>query len=242
MTTPRALLLTGALLAALLAAAGCDREIPVLDIPWPPSPDGPAEARAVQQAEPDCDVLPPLSPEEVAQAPHELPELNRTAPHATRPRYTTLPDVVLANGVASRVAQIDDAFFRRTGRHITITSGTRDASRQAKAMYKMLQLGADIVRLYRNKDAAREIKETYDAGRAAGRSGSEQVEAIYATLKRQIDRGVFISAHLRAGAVDVRNRDMSAADKKAFAAAVAQVGGVKLLEETAPPHFHLEVD
>mgnify|MGYP000116621815 CR=1 FL=1 len=237
---PRALFLAGALLTC-----SCERELKDLDVPFDLGPARPTEVGQGPPAgtlPPDCDILPPLSAEDLAQPPYEPPELNRTTPHAARPRYATLPDVVLADRIASRISALDDAFARRTGKHLTITSGSRDASRQAKAMYKMLRLGGDIVRLYRNKEAAREIKETYDERRASRRSGGEIVEAIYATLKRQIDRGVFISAHLRAGAVDVRNRDMSAAEKKAFAAAVAEIGGVSLLEETTPPHFHLEVE
>jgi hypothetical protein len=57
-----------------------------------------------------------------------------------------------------------------------------------------------------------------------------------------MDRGVFISAHLRAGAVDIRNRDMTVTEKRALVAAVSEVGGVTALEESRPPHYHLQVD
>ncbi|WP_156338350.1 hypothetical protein [Chondromyces crocatus] len=148
----------------------------------------------------------------------------------------------MPDDVAARMTQLDLAYFRRTGKHLTITSGTRDATRQAKAMYKMLELGADVLRLYRNKEAIREIKATYDTGRAARKPPEEIMTAMHDVIRRQIDRKVYLSAHLRAGAVDIRNRDMTAADKKAFLAIVAEAGGITALEETAPPHFHLEVD
>jgi len=237
-------------LTGFLLAAGCTQDLEALDLPWPPEPARPASAplaegkrAAAQQVEaPDCDVLPLLTPEELSKMPRAAPELARGAPQGPPPRYATLGDVELTPRVAGRVAQLDAAYARRTRKHLTVTSGTRDAARQARAMYKMLRLGADVLRLYRNKEAVREIKEAYDAGRAAGKPADDVVAAMYAVLRAQIDRGVYISAHLRAGAVDIRSRDMSDADRKAFTAAVAEVGGVYMLEESAPPHFHLQID
>lgn len=247
---PRSLTLT--LLAALaalavLTATGCTPEVEALDLPWDPSPARTAAAREPAGApapagEPGCDVLPPLTPEEMARLPGRPPGLTRAAPQGPPPRYATLSDVELTDRVAARVARIDDAFARRTRKHLTVTSGTRDAAHQARAMFKMLRLGADILRLYRNREAAREIKDAFDAGRAASKPADEIVAAMYAVIRAQLDRGVYISAHLRAGAVDIRSRDMSPADRKAFAAAVAEVGGVYMLEESTPPHFHLQID
>jgi hypothetical protein len=238
---PRLLAIT-----TVLLAAACTREMEALDLPWPaPSPArSEAGAPGAPPAELDCDVLPALTPEEAARPPHALPDLARTSPQGTgaSPRYTVLPDVTLSDPVAARVAAIDAEYARRTGKHLTVTSGTRDAARQAKAMYKMMRLGGDIVRLYRNKDAAREIKDAHDAARSAGKPEGGVVGAMHAVIQGQIERGVYISAHLRAGAVDIRNRDMSAAEKKAFLAATAEAGGVRLLEETTPPHYHLQVE
>jgi hypothetical protein len=136
--------------------------------------------------------------------------------------------------------QIDRAYFRKTGAHLVVTSGTRDPLRQAQAMYKMLRLGADILELYRNKAAAREVKQAFDAN--AAKPPEDAIGAIHAVLEAQIDRGVFISAHLRAGAVDIRNRTMSAAERRAFVKAVEEVGSTTLLEETKPPHYHLQLE
>jgi hypothetical protein len=229
-------------LATALFAAACTREIESLDLPWPAP--APASSASSASGDLDCDPLPALTPEEAARPPHELPNLARTSPQGAGPppRYAVLPDVTLSDPVAAKVAQIDGAYARRTGKHLTVTSGTRDAARQAKAMYKVLELGGDIVRLYRNKEAAREIKEAYDAARSAGKPADNVVGAMYRVIRDQIARGLYISAHLRAGAVDIRSRDMSAADKKAFAAAAAEAGRVRLLEETTPPHYHLQVE
>jgi hypothetical protein len=197
-----------------------------------------AEAPAIAL---DCDDLPALTPEELARPPRSH-LLDRTAP--TGPRepllYTLLPDVTLSEEVAAKVARIDEAFARRTREHLVITSGQRDSARQAKAMYKMLELGADIMRLYRNKAAAREILGAYEADR--GKEPSIIVGALHAVIKDQMARGIYISAHLRDGAVDVRSRSMSASERQAFAKAVAEVGGVSLLEESKPPHYHLQIE
>jgi hypothetical protein len=226
---------------ALSSFAGCSRELGDLDLPW--GGTVPQEKKRAAP-EPECDEeLPSLTPEELARPPFAPPRLERSSPRGGPPsRFNVLPEVALADAVSDKVDAIDDAYFRRTGKHITVTSGTRDATRQAKAMYKMLRLGGDVLRLYRNKEAAREVKRAYDAGRAAGKAPDDVVASMYSVIQGQIARGVYISAHLRAGAVDIRSRDMSSAEKKAFAAAVAEAKGVTLLEESTPPHFHLQVD
>lgn len=192
----------------------------------------------------DCDDLPDLTDDEESLGPMSPPRLEKStkradgAPH----RFAQLPDVVLAGPVAEKVDAIDDAYFRRTGKHLTVTSGTRDAGQQARAMYKMMRLGGDPMRLYRNKEAAREIKRAYEQARAAKKSPDGIVNEMYSVIQQQIAQGVYISAHLRAGAVDVRSRDLNGTEKKHFAAALANMKDVQMLEEFTPPHFHLQID
>jgi len=223
----------------LALGAGCSREVPEIDASWLLAPEG-AKGEALEL---DCEDLPSLTPEELARPPFSPPALEKSTPRTGKPpAFRALPDVTLADAVADKVDAIDDAYARRTGKHLTVTSGTRDPARQAKAMYKMLRLGGDPIRLYRNKEAAREIKRAYDEARAAGKSPDAVVGAMHGVIEGQITRGVYISAHLRAGAVDIRSRDMSKSQKKAFVAAVAEVKNVSLLEESTPPHFHLQID
>ena len=98
------------------------------------------------------------------------------------------------------------------------------------------------MRLYRNKEAAREIKRAYEQARAAKKSPDDIVSEVYSVLQKQVARGVYISAHLRAGAVDVRSRDLSRAEKKHFTTSIAGMKDVQMLEEFTPPHFHLQID
>ena len=195
-----------------------------------------------------CDTLKPqaLAPESCDPADAYLhaaeePSLSK----ATLPpgaRYTVLPGVTLSAPVASRVQQLDLAFARRTGKHLIVVSGTRDPAKQARAMIRIIELGGSLTKLYGDREAAREVQQSYDRARAARKKPEEVVSAVQATLQGQIQRGVYISAHLRAGAIDVRNTVMTEADRKAFRAAVREVGGISLLEEFRPPHFHLEID
>ena len=232
---------TVALACALVLGAGCSREVAELDTSFLLPPISTAEPRAPLGL--DCDDLPPLSAEEAARPPFSPPRLEKSTPRGGKgPAWSALPDVTLPDPVADKVDAIDEGYFRRTGKHVTVTSGTRDAARQAKAMYKMLRVGGDPMQLYRNKEAAREIKQAYERARAAGKAPDDVVASMYEVLRGQITRGVYISAHLRAGAVDVRSRDMSSSDKKAFVAAVNEAKGVTLLEESAPPHWHLQID
>ena len=222
-----------ALAAAIVAAPAC-RDVDRLDLPWAPPPPGVTQPL-------ECDDLPALTPEELARRPRGV-QLGKAVPAEPGPPrpYAVLPDVTLSDRAAAKVERLDRAYFQKTGTHLVVTSGTRDPIRQAKAMYKMLRLGADILELYRHKAAAREIKQAYDS--SAGKPPEDAIGAIHAVLQAQMDRGVFISAHLRAGAVDIRNKTMSPAERRAFVKSVEELGGAALLEETKPPHYHLQID
>ncbi|MFT5431367.1 MAG: hypothetical protein ACI9OJ_002062 [Myxococcota bacterium] len=158
-------------------------------------------------------------------------------------RYHHLQEKVeLAAGVEARLAQIARTYYRATGRTILVTSGTRDALSQADAMYGKLFHGANIVALYSQRDAARTLRDIFRRGRRAKGARSEIVEEMGAFIRSQMDEGLFISKHLLAGAVDVRSRDMTARQKRAFRTAVKVEPGVRCLLERRPPHFHLSFD
>jgi hypothetical protein len=233
-----------AVLCVTLALAGCDASVSGKD--WDRLFDDALTELSEDggSAVFDCDDLPELTAEDETLGPLSPPPLEKSfkradgAPH----RFLQLSDVALTGPVADKVDEIDDAYFRRTGKHLTVTSGTRDAVQQAKAMYKMMRLGGDPVRLYRNKEAAHEIKRAYEQGRAAKKSPDDVVSDVHSVIQQQIARGIYISAHLRAGAVDVRSRDLNRTEKKHFAKTITDVKEVQMLEEFTPPHFHLQID
>ncbi|WP_218920057.1 hypothetical protein [Chondromyces crocatus] len=196
-------------------------------------------------------LLPPVAGPEAPFAPALLPSpsLSPVVPLAgsqaeegSSAHLSLLPGVSLPAPVKEKVVRIAESYHRRTGKELVITSGVRDALSQADAMYDLFKLGADVAGLYRNKGALREIQRAYEEGRAASRSEGSVVAAMGEVIRRQVESGVYISAHLRAGAVDVRNRDMSANEKRALLDSVLEVDGVSALEETKPPHYHLQVD
>lgn len=157
-------------------------------------------------------------------------------------RYVVLPGVDLAPAVEQKVAEIASAYHRRTGKELVVTSGTRDPARQAEAMHDLFRHGADVLGLYKDKTAAREIKGAYEEELSDEQPSEAVIAALERVIRAQVDRGVFISAHLREGAVDIRNRDMTPAEKRAFLDGVDEVGGVFALEESRPPHYHLQID
>ncbi|WP_437505970.1 hypothetical protein [Sorangium sp. So ce1099] len=256
-----------ALAAALLCAAGCKEkldsiDLPGLELPGLEGPDtgaaaAPASAapralasaapRALASAAPraapslECDELPSEEEERRAKLP-PLTALGKAVPAEPwePPPYEVLPGVTLPAKIAAKLEQIDRGYARRTREHLVITSGTRDANRQARAMFTKLRLGEDLLQLYRNKAAVQEIKKAYQA---SSRKPPEQVvAAMEAVIQDQIDRGIYVSAHLRRGAVDVRNRTMSSKERRAFLESAAEVEGVLVIEETTPPHYHLQID
>ncbi|WP_437683816.1 hypothetical protein [Sorangium sp. So ce131] len=207
-------------------------------------PDGPA-ARVLSLQVQDLDLDEAEPPEIAPRAPAERP---RSAPSLGREearehvRYVVLPGVDLAPAVEQKVAEIAEAYFRRTGKELVVTSGTRDPARQAEAMLGLFRHGADVLGLYRDKAAAREIKSAYEEAVSADEPSEAVIEGLEQVIRAQIERGVFISAHLREGAVDIRNRDMTASERRAFLEGVEEVGGVLALEESRPPHYHLQVE
>ncbi|KYF73423.1 MULTISPECIES: hypothetical protein [Sorangium] len=201
-------------------------------------PDGPA-ARVLSLQVPESDEGEPA--EDAPPATAASRRATSADPDEER-RYVLLPGVALAPVVEEKVAEIADAYFRRTGKELVVTSGTRDPERQAEAMHELFRHGADVLGLYKDKAAAREIKSAYEEGLSADQPPEALIEALEHVIRAQIDRGVFISAHLREGAVDVRNRDMTPAEKRAFLDGVEEVGGVLALEESRPPHYHLQID
>ncbi|WP_437301598.1 hypothetical protein [Sorangium sp. So ce426] len=247
-----------ALIALALAAGGCvSRAAPApepVGTPRPPVtvpapgaragwfgfwvPDRPA-ARVLSLHVQESDEVEPPDAEPPARAP--APGVTPAEADEER-RYVVLPGVELAPAVEQKVAELASAYFRRTGKELVVTSGTRDPARQAEAMHELFRHGADVLGLYKDKTAAREIKSAYEEGRSAEHAPEATIAALERVIRAQIDRGVFISAHLREGAVDIRNRDMTPAEKRAFLEGVDEVGGVFALEESRPPHYHLQID
>ncbi len=153
--------------------------------------------------------------------------------------YTVAAGINLSAGSEEVVRQIANEYYRKTEASIHVTSGTRTPASQAQAMYYKLSNG-DSPGLYANQIAVNEIVQAYRGGVAAKKSRTDIIVDMTQVIENQVARDVYISRHLRAGAIDVRSNNMTPEQKRAFREAVATVSGVTVIEERIPPHFHLQ--
>jgi len=158
-----------------------------------------------------------------------------------RGRFEALADVSLSSKIEEKLNAIGERFHKRTGKTFVVTSGTRDPDNQAALIYDKLVQGEDLLKLYKDKSAVLELVHAFEEARADKKSKAQTVAAIAATIRAQMKRGIYISAHLKAGAADVRSSTMSPAEKRIFAEAAKDVGLAIMLEAT-PPHFHLQLE
>jgi hypothetical protein len=150
-------------------------------------------------------------------------------------------DLRLDDTSSERLARIARRYFEATRRRLVVTGGTRTPERQAELMLEKLAHGDDLVALYENKAAVTEIRNIYRESAGARQPKKQLIRAIRDAIVAQMEKGIYISRHLKAGAADVRSRDFKAAQEAAFRAAVADEPGVVLVDERsgAEPHLHL---
>ena len=139
------------------------------------------------------------------------------------------------------LAAFADAYRRRGGPALFITSGHRTPLSQAEAMYAKLMLKTRLDRLYRQYGAAREIIRAFRRARRRRLSATRIVQSMRQVIDKQVCGGVFVSQHLRAGAVDIRTRTLTRRQRRILRKlARAWRKRVYLKVERRPPHFHLE--
>ena len=150
-------------------------------------------------------------------------------------------DLRLDDTAGERLSRIAQRYFTATRRRLVVTGGTRTPERQAELMLEKLAHGDDIVALYENKAAATEIRAIYLESAGVRQPKKQLIRAMRDVITAQIDKGIYVSRHLKAGAADVRSRDLKAPHEAAFRAAVADEPGVVLIDErdSAEPHLHL---
>jgi hypothetical protein len=152
-------------------------------------------------------------------------------------------DLRLTAADAERLKRIAARYYKATRKRLIVTGGTRPPPRQARLMYDKLKHGQDIIALYENKQAATEVRDAYRDGVAKSLPRKRLLRALTELIEAQIARGVFVSKHLRSGAVDVRSWDMTGPLEQALRDAVKKEPGVTLLDERSgpEPHFHLSL-
>jgi len=153
--------------------------------------------------------------------------------------YSLKSGVVLSIGIKNKVKKIADKYFLLSKKDIVVTSGARSSQSQAEAMYGKLA-GGDKLTVYSNQTAAKEIKKAYDDAVTAEKSKSDIISDMKSVIDNKISKMIYISKHLKTGAVDVRSKDMTTAEKSHFKSAATGIA-IKVILETTPPHFHLSL-
>ncbi len=127
-----------------------------------------------------------------------------TTPPATTsvtPRFQSNPGLDLPAEVVRPANALYDNIKASTGHEIYVTSGRRGPERQAAAMYDNYADGTPPT--YRDQVSEGQIRAAYTAGRNSGQSKAETVRDMASVIQGQVDRGVFISRHLSAKALDI---------------------------------------
>lgn len=161
-------------------------------------------------------------------------------PAFARETWRARGDIELNPILRDKIGEIAARYYAKTKRVLEITSGYRSPSRQAGAMYTKLAAGGSLA-IYKNQSLVQPLYKAYREGRKKRWKKDRIVAAMAAVLASQVERGIYLSRHMKGRAFDVRSVGMSGRQRAALRAAIAEVGGLRLLYESKPPHFHIEI-
>ncbi len=157
-------------------------------------------------------------------------------PQAPSAPYDLAPDIEMNATIEKAASRLAKEYLSRTGKKFKITSGVRNARRQAAAMYDKYRSGDKLVGLYGSK--AEPIARV--CAQAKNREAAiKEIEQIILDFSK---RGILMSRHMPGKAFDVSKDKMSAANRAAFLEAVKAAGGLSVINEGKPPHFHVDIE
>jgi len=174
----------------------------------------------------------------ISAAPASTAEARSRRP--TRPAWRALDGVELNELLRARISEVASLFHERTRGTLEITSGYRSPHRQATALYTKLAVGGSLS-IYKNQSLVEPLRKAYRDGRKKRWKKERIIAAMAEVLEEQVARGIFLSRHMRGRAFDIRSSGLSGRQRAALRAAVAEVGGMRLIYESKPPHFHVEI-
>lgn len=152
--------------------------------------------------------------------------------------YSTKGIVTIPPSLKPQLKKIADAYHKATSKDIVVTSAKRTAVSQASALYTRFSKGGNVNDYVRQKEA-KAVKKAYDDTVKAKKNKAAIIKAMEQELASQIKQGKYLSSHLSSKALDVRSKNMSSVEKKAFLKACKVVAS-KCLVEGTPQHFHLQ--
>jgi hypothetical protein len=147
--------------------------------------------------------------------------------------YFVRDDILMTSPLQAKIEKVADAYFKITGKKITITSGYRGAFRQARAMHKkLMERGgeAKVIALYKNKALLKEILAAFHKNRS---NSTVEIKAMQVVIANQLKRPAYISNHLRGNSADVA----LTADADILERAIVGVGRRVVREDD---HRHIE--
>ena len=110
---------------------------------------------------------------------------------------------------------------------IVVTSGFRTPEKQVRAMFTKIELGDDLIALYRDDQFAQDVIDAYP----------DEEKGIQA-VNDYVARGGGKTMHLSGNAVDIRTRDKTQQEINLIISTVQSMGDRALYEPT-PPHIDI---
>jgi LysM repeat protein len=164
-------------------------------------------------------------------------ENNSSGGAASTKNYRIRPGVSLSDDAKAKLNLIGQEYSKRSGGKVfEVTSGTRTPYSQADAMYTKITL-RDNFSEYKNKKAVNEVLDAYKQAKADNKSPQQIKQAMAQTIENQTKQGIYISRHLRGGAIDVSLKGLN---EQAFKESVKAVTGQEPLYEGKPRHYHFQ--
>jgi hypothetical protein len=159
------------------------------------------------------------------------------------PYYTIDAGIVMESDAIAVLDKIGLLYFAKVGIKFNVNSGTRDAYRQADAMYIVYMNGDRTLSLY-NRQRANELIAIIKTGE----SKSVTIKKMGDLIQKYADRNIFLSDHQKAGAIDISIVGdsptgvpvMTGSQQKIMMEIARKVTGFAALLEKRPPHIHLK--
>lgn len=155
--------------------------------------------------------------------------------------YTIDAGIVLEADAIAVMDKIAPMYFAKVGKKINVNSGTRDAYRQADAMYNVY-MGKDKTLSLYNRQRANELIAIIKKGEPK----TITIQKMGDLIQKYANNGVLMSDHQKAGAIDIDiNGDigipaMSGSEQRIMLEIAFKVTGFKALLEKSPPHIHIK--
>lgn len=170
-----------------------------------------------------------------------LPAAFGSPSHARAPiTWKAASGIEITPELRRHIARVAEIYYAKTRRPLEITSGYRSPRRQADALYTKLAVGGSLA-IYNNQALTQPLNKAFREGRKKRWKRDRIVAAMAAVLEAQVAEGHYLSRHMRGLAFDVRSTGMSGRQRQAFLAAVREAGDMRVIHESRPPHYHVEI-